>query len=165
MRFRRVEFVAIALTFSFICFMSGYFMGSRGAVNIVAVESQNGGIQQFGHSATHDRTIAETRSSDSQDNAGASETTERTSAAQPQSVVVGTDSPVGAPTGADGRININTASRSELTDLPGIGNVLAERIVDYRTRNGAFARIEDIKNVSGIGEKRFEAIMDRITVG
>jgi len=66
---------------------------------------------------------------------------------------------------AQGRININTASRSELMDLPGIGSSLSERIVDYRNANGPFRSIEEIRNVSGIGERRFEAIMDKITVG
>ena len=73
--------------------------------------------------------------------------------------------PVGAPRGGDGRININTASRSELMDLPGVGEVISGRIIDYRNLHGAFASIEDLKKVSGIGNKRFEAIRDLITVG
>jgi competence protein ComEA len=48
--------------------------------------------------------------------------------------------------------------------LPGIGDTLAGRIIDYRVKNGPFKRIEDIKNVSGIGEKRYEAIEDMIKV-
>ena len=62
-------------------------------------------------------------------------------------------------------ININTASREELETLPGIGEVLAQRIIDYRRTNGYFKSIEEIKEVSGIGEKKFEAIKDLITVG
>ncbi|MGB9553591.1 MAG: helix-hairpin-helix domain-containing protein, partial [bacterium] len=66
--------------------------------------------------------------------------------------------------GQAGKININTASASELESLPGIGPVLAQRIVDYRTQKGGFKSIEEIKEVSGIGDKKFEAIKDLITV-
>ena len=61
-------------------------------------------------------------------------------------------------------ININICSARELESLEGIGPVLAERIVEYRKSNGFFGRIEDIKNVSGIGDKKFEAIKEMITV-
>lgn len=61
-------------------------------------------------------------------------------------------------------ININTAGQSELETLPGIGPSLAQRIIDYRNANGPFLSPEDIKNVSGIGDKRFEQIKDKITV-
>ena len=61
-------------------------------------------------------------------------------------------------------ININTASLEELDTLPGIGPSTAQNIIDYRTQNGPFAQIEDIMNVSGIGEGRFNDIKDLITV-
>lgn len=62
-----------------------------------------------------------------------------------------------------GKININTASASELTLLSGIGEGRAAGIIKYREENGDFSRIEDIMKVSGIGEKTFEEIKDRIT--
>lgn len=62
-------------------------------------------------------------------------------------------------------VNINTADADTLTALPGIGQVLAERIVAYRRQNGPFRVIEEITNVEGIGEKKAEAILDLITVG
>lgn len=61
-------------------------------------------------------------------------------------------------------VNINTASQTELETLPGIGPSLALRIIEYRKENGAFKNIEDIKNVSGIGDSRFNDIKDYIKV-
>lgn len=57
-----------------------------------------------------------------------------------------------------GLININTADAKELTLLPGVGEVIAERIITYRSENGGFDNIEEIMNVSGIGEDTFERL-------
>ncbi|MGC8721504.1 MAG: helix-hairpin-helix domain-containing protein [Caldisericaceae bacterium] len=65
---------------------------------------------------------------------------------------------------SDGKININTATKAELVSLPGIGDVKAQAIIDYRTKNGDFKRIEDIVNVSGIGQKTFDSLKDLIKV-
>jgi len=62
------------------------------------------------------------------------------------------------------KIDINRAEPWLLEALPGIGEVLAQRIVDYRDDNGSFKRIEDLLKVSGIGEATFEKIKDYITV-
>lgn len=62
------------------------------------------------------------------------------------------------------KININKATASELATLNGIGPSLSQRIIDYRNSNGPFKDISEIKNVSGIGEKKYEAIKDSITV-
>ena len=62
-------------------------------------------------------------------------------------------------------VNINTADAVTLTALPGIGQVLAERILAYRQQNGPFRVIEEITKVEGIGEKKAEAILDLITIG
>lgn len=67
-------------------------------------------------------------------------------------------------TNFDDKININTAGIKELDLLDGIGEGLAKRIIDYRTKNGEFEVIEDIMRVSGIGKEKFEAIRDNICV-
>jgi len=66
--------------------------------------------------------------------------------------------------GAGERINLNTSSRSELEELPGIGPTLAERIIAYREKKGGFSSVEELKQVSGIGEKKFEEIRDMIEI-
>ena len=62
------------------------------------------------------------------------------------------------------KININTADANMLQTLPGIGPVLSERIIEYRNQNGLFGVIDDIKDVSGIAEKKYEGIKDLICV-
>ena len=64
-----------------------------------------------------------------------------------------------------GKININTADLQTLMTLPGIGEIYAQRIIDYRTAHGRFTDITQLKEVEGIGEKRFDAIKDYITTG
>ena len=64
-----------------------------------------------------------------------------------------------------GKVNINTAPAAELETLPRIGPKVAQRIVDYRAKNGEFKRVEEIMKVRGIGQKLFDLIKDRITVG
>ena len=61
-------------------------------------------------------------------------------------------------------VNINTADAERLATLKGIGPALAQRIIDYREQNGAFKSIDEIKNVRGIGDKKFAAFKDKITV-
>lgn len=70
-----------------------------------------------------------------------------------------------AQSNVNGKLNINLATAKQLAMLPGIGEGLAQRIVDYRQENGPFISIKDLINVSGIGEKRLEAISEYITVG
>ncbi|MGB9894073.1 MAG: ComEA family DNA-binding protein [Candidatus Saccharicenans sp.] len=67
--------------------------------------------------------------------------------------------------GSQSKININTASAAELQTLPRIGPKVAQRIIDYRTQNGPFKKVEDLMKVRGIGEKIFNRIKDLITVG
>lgn len=62
------------------------------------------------------------------------------------------------------KININNASKDQLTSLTGIGDAKANAIIDYRNKNGNFKAIEEIKNVSGISDSLYEKIKDNITI-
>ena len=66
--------------------------------------------------------------------------------------------------GSSGKININTADTTELQKLSGIGPGKAKSIIDYRNKNGPFRSVDDLLNVSGIGEKTLEKIRDEIVV-
>ena len=61
-------------------------------------------------------------------------------------------------------VNINTATIEQLTTLPGVGEATAKKIVEYREQNGMFKTVEELMNVNGIGEKKYEKIKSLITI-
>ncbi len=69
-----------------------------------------------------------------------------------------------APKSADVVVDVNKASAAELTQVPGIGNALAKRIVEFREKNGPFSKVEDLVKVQGIGEKSILRLAPHLTV-
>ena len=64
-----------------------------------------------------------------------------------------------------GKVNLNTASAQQLTTLPGVGEKLAARILEYRQKSGGFKSTQELMNVRGIGEKNFAKLSPYLTVG
>jgi len=62
-------------------------------------------------------------------------------------------------------VNLNTATATQIATLPGVGEKAAQRIIEYREKNGGFKKIEELMNVKGIGEKSFLKLKPLITVG
>jgi len=174
MRLRRVELVVVGLTLAFVCFIGGYFTGrTTGAVSIAPTVSSQAGLQPTpgemalsSVGAARDTGAPPAGADSGADSGAAPGAAQPPEAATSGGAEASTGSgpeAIGLPTG-DGKININSASRSELMDLPGIGPALSSRIIDYRNDHGPFAAIEDLRKVSGIGEKKFEAVKEKITV-
>ncbi len=68
------------------------------------------------------------------------------------------------PEGQPPLVNLNNAPADQLETLPGVGEVLAQRIIEYRDEKGAFSSVEQLRNVEGIGPKKFEQLKDRVSV-
>ena len=101
-----------------------------------------------------------------------------------EQVLVGADPPAAAPTGATagaggqsggasggssggasgGKVNLNSATEQQLDTLPGVGPVLAQRIVAWRQQHGRFASVDQLREVSGVGERKFAEISAAVTV-
>lgn len=83
---------------------------------------------------------------------------------QVEETTLSSESEANTSSKSEGKVNINKASVSELTSIPGVGASTAQKIMTYREENGKFKTIEDIKNVSGIGDSKYNSMKDFISV-
>nr|WP_084145007.1 ComEA family DNA-binding protein [Amycolatopsis jejuensis] len=85
-----------------------------------------------------------------------------------EQLAVGLPGAQAAPAGAGappGKVNLNSATPDQLDTLPGVGEVTARRIVDWRTQHGGFSSVEQLRDVEGIGESKFERLREQVTTG
>ena len=142
MKISRLEFVLLLLTAACLAFFAGWFLGGQSAPGTVRIAAQ--------HSPPASQAPSEVSPEPEETGPAASE-------AQPPA-------PSPSASEAPGLVNINTAGSEELQTLPGIGEKRAEDIIAYREEHGPFRIVEDITDVSGIGEGILSRIIDYITV-
>lgn len=150
MALSKAEKVLISITVVFAAFVIGYFAGKNSVGAPLSVET---GIQIESQSESPKQTTAIEAGAQ---NGQAVQTPAYLEAEQAK--------PSETEPSETGKININTADAHELATLPGIGEGLAQRIIEFRTANGPFEIIEEITDVSGVGDVTFEKIKDLITV-
>lgn len=69
-----------------------------------------------------------------------------------------------APAGG-GKVDLNAATADQLDTLPGVGEVMAKRIVQWRTDHGGFSKVEQLRDIDGIGESKYRKLREQVTVG
>lgn len=151
----RPELLICALAFGALCFLGGFFAGRNSLRPLDAVLAETA------------KTAADTEEAQDPDTpaAEAADTPEDTAPEETAPGDPAEETPAEAPAqDEDGRIDLNTATAADLETLPGVGPVLAARILDYRAAYGPFRAVEELLNVSGIGEKKLEAIRSLVTV-
>lgn len=149
----KVEWLLLAISLFFLALTGGITIGQRMTGGELRITTANASVAQSSELTGGNRPTAAPPS----DEAAAP-----TKAALPSETA--TPSETAAPPASGARIDLNSAAKETLMTLPGIGEVLAQRIVDYRAAHGAFHSVSELMQIEGIGEKRYNAILEFITV-
>jgi comEA protein len=151
MKFTGTERVAVCVTALVLSFLAGFYVRGTMLQDTILVETETTPVVSAEVSASPSVSVSPSPSPTLE--VSAADSTAEVSAVEEQAAE---DS---------GKISLNTATLEELETLPGIGPVLAQRILDYREANGGFQSVEEIINVSGIGDKTYAKIAALIEVG
>ena len=170
---KKAEFAVIALTLLCLAFTAGFFIGRSTSVGVVTIQKNSAADAESSISISYnpDVQISGTDDANTETPGTDAGTAGNTVSSAPEPSGGGaaeTPAAVSHDSGdADAAVlvNINTATAEQLDILPGIGEVLAGRIIEYREKNGGFSSTVEIMEVSGIGEKKYGDIKDMITVG
>ena len=150
MKFNRADIAIFAITLAFLCFTGGFFIGRSRPAKVVTV-SELPRAETVSQEDDEPKAIsAPLRSFTVTDEGGELQK-------QPSEPETKDDETAG-------KYDLNTAGKSELMELPGIGDKLSDRIIAYRDEHGAFSDVSEIMNVSGIGEAKYAAIKDLLYV-
>jgi competence protein ComEA len=165
---KKAELAVIGITLLILCFTAGYFTGRNSCTRVISFDQLP--VSPAASTAAEFSKIAPSSAAASASGAHTASSAASASAPESPSPSPSFSPSDGVPATADvpapsDKLNINAATFSEFVALPGIGDVLAQRIIDYRQQSGGFTSIEQLKNVNGIGDKKFEAIKNMITVG
>lgn len=147
-RITKTEIAAMIITAALLAVALGYFLGRNSGESTVMVD---------GAQAAQTVTLPPEAPVSEQATEMPDSASEIESSAMPEAVE--------EPLETSDLLDLNTATIYELEELPDIGPVLAQRILDYRDANGGFVSVEELKNVDGIGDKIFESVVNLVEVG
>lgn len=154
--FSKAEKAILILSVIFVLFVGGYFLGQNSWRPAYTLE-----VAGLGQAKAQAQETAQTETTGT----GSAAQTETTGTGSTPAVTSEATEDSQQDTSQSGLININTATVEELTTLPGIGEARAEAIVAYREQHGGFRMVEEITDVTGIGDGILAQVIDKITVG